>query len=145
MAAKIVGVTSGCFDMFHQGHLVYLQRCRSFCDQLVVAVDSDELVKAVKGDKRPLIPEEERLDIISNVSVVQSAVILRKVEDLNEVVLQFKAKRFFKSATFLEKKFRREMVYGLQGTGAELVTIPDITGVTSTTKLIARICERYKS
>ena len=52
--------TNGCFDLLHVGHVKYLQKARSLGDLLVLGLNSDASVRRLKGDKRPLIGEEER-------------------------------------------------------------------------------------
>jgi len=49
----IIGFTNGCFDLFHEGHIHFLTACRRQCDYLIVAVNSDEYCRRVKGDGRP--------------------------------------------------------------------------------------------
>lgn len=49
-----IGLTNGCFDLFHVGHVAMLQEAASYCDDLIVAVDGDSLTRANKGDGRPL-------------------------------------------------------------------------------------------
>ena len=134
----ITGLTSGCFDLFHFSHLLYLQRCRSLCDRLIVGVDSDELVKKSKGDSRPIIPENERLELISNLGIVHTAFILKRVEDLDDVAKKFGVNKLFKHQSF----WNMENVFGI-GTGAELVIIQDIPGMVSTSQIIDRIVGRY--
>lgn len=135
----IVGLTSGCFDLFHHGHLTYLQRCRSQCDRLIVGVDSDEMVRAAKGPLRPIITEAHRFDIVSNQSVVYCAFILRKLEHLSAAVKRYKVNKLFKHESF----WNMENVYGLDA-GAELAIVPDIPGMISTTQIIQTILERYQ-
>lgn len=135
----VTGLTSGCFDLFHFSHLLYLQRCRSHCDRLIVGVDSDELVKKSKGDLRPIIPENERLELIANLGIVHKAFILKQVEDLDDVAKKFGVARVFKHQSF----WNMDNVYGIRGTGAELVIVQDIPGMISTSQIIDRIINRY--
>jgi len=62
--------TNGCFDVLHNGHVRYLAEARSLGDALVVAVNSDASVKLIKGPKRPITPEEERLELLAAFSFV---------------------------------------------------------------------------
>ena len=57
---NVVVTTNGCFDVLHLGHLRYLQAARQLGDLLVVAVNSDSSVRELKGENRPLVPEDER-------------------------------------------------------------------------------------
>lgn len=66
---KIVGLTSGSYDLFHHLHLVYLKRCRRRCGILVVGVDSDDLVRSRQCSHRPLAPEHQRVAIVSDLSL----------------------------------------------------------------------------
>ncbi|MBX9906697.1 adenylyltransferase/cytidyltransferase family protein [Patescibacteria group bacterium] len=60
-------LTSGTFDLFHVGHAQYLEKAKSLGDLLIVGVDSDEKVRERKGPGRPIVPEDERVAIISHV------------------------------------------------------------------------------
>lgn len=56
-----IGFANGCFDLFHEGHRHFLQACRSQCDYLVVAVNSDAYCRRVKGSDRPYEPLAKRM------------------------------------------------------------------------------------
>ena len=62
--AKIV-LANGCFDLFHVGHIRYLSGAKALGDCLIVGINSDEQVRNLKGDNRPLMPEWERAEIVS--------------------------------------------------------------------------------
>jgi glycerol-3-phosphate cytidylyltransferase len=70
---KIVGYTCGVFDLFHIAHLNLLRNARGFCDILVVGVSTDELAMEYKG-KKPIIPYEERAEIVRNIKYVDLVV-----------------------------------------------------------------------
>ena len=61
-----VVLTSGSFDLIHLGHVKYLGRAKEFGDVLVVGVDSDAKIRKRKGDDRPMVPEEERLELLAH-------------------------------------------------------------------------------
>ena len=136
----IVGLTSGCFDLVHFGHVVYLERCKALCDKLVVGVDSDAMVAAAKGENRPIIPALERLELVNSLHPVDSAFILEKLGDLSEIARQFRVNRVFKHEGFRDL----EHVVGVTDTDAELVIVPDVDGMVSTTAIIDRVRERYR-
>lgn len=131
----IVGLTSGCFDLIHYGHLHYLERCRTLCDKLIVGVDSDEMVKRAKGPQRPFIPELERLALINSIAVVDAAFLLRSLDELHAMTVQFGVKKVFKHQGFRDLK----NVVGVTGTGAELVIVDDVAGLVSTTEIVKRV------
>lgn len=62
--------TNGCFDILHVGHVRYLNEARALGDLLVVGLNSDESVKRLKGDSRPVQPESDRAEILSNLKCV---------------------------------------------------------------------------
>ena len=73
MEKEIVGYTTGVFDLFHIGHLNLLQQAKSNCDRLIVGVSTDELVETYKN-KTPIIPFEERIEIVSALKCVDEVV-----------------------------------------------------------------------
>ena len=73
MKNDIVGYTTGVFDLFHIGHLRLLQKAKSSCDRLIVGVSTDELVATYKN-KKPIIPYEERVEIVSALKCVDEVV-----------------------------------------------------------------------
>lgn len=73
MEKKIVGYTTGVFDMFHIGHLNILKRAKEHCDYLIVGVSTDELCENYKK-KRPIVPFEERKAIVEAIRYVDQVV-----------------------------------------------------------------------
>ena len=71
---KIIGYTTGVYDMFHIGHLNILKRAKAQCDYLIVGVSTDELVQKEKN-KTPVIPWEERAQIIESIRYVDEVVV----------------------------------------------------------------------
>lgn len=74
-AGKVVVFTNGVFDLIHPGHLRYLQASRRHGDVLVVGVNSDRSVRAIKGKSRPVTPEHERAEILAALSCVDAVVV----------------------------------------------------------------------
>ncbi len=68
-------LTNGCFDMLHVGHIRYLQGAKALGGRLVVAINSDASVQKIKGPKRPLMPENERAEIIAALEGVDAVVV----------------------------------------------------------------------
>ena len=70
-----VVLTNGCFDVLHAGHVRYLEGARALGDVLVVGINSDKQVSALKGEGRPLLSERERAEIIASLEVVDLVTI----------------------------------------------------------------------
>ncbi len=75
-----VVMTQGSFDLFHIGHKAYLAVARSLGDILVVGVDSDEKITRRKGKNRPVVPQEERLDVLAGLRSVD-VLVLKNADD----------------------------------------------------------------
>lgn len=75
---KIVVTTNGCFDILHVGHVQYLSEAASKGDILIVGVNSDEVVKKLKGSNRPIQSEKDRVALIGALKMVDCAFIFRE-------------------------------------------------------------------
>ncbi|MBZ5572667.1 MAG: adenylyltransferase/cytidyltransferase family protein [Acidobacteriia bacterium] len=74
-AGESVTLANGCFDLLHVGHVRYLHAAKQLGGRLVVAVNSDDSVRTLKGEGRPLMPAEERAEILSALAAVDAVVI----------------------------------------------------------------------
>ncbi len=85
--ARIV-FANGCFDLLHVGHVRYLEAARALGDLLIVAINSDEQVRVLKGDSRPFMPERERAEIVASIRAVDIVTIFHEptVEELLRVI-----------------------------------------------------------
>ena len=79
-----IGYTTGVFDMFHIGHLNILKRAKEQCEYLIVGVSTDELVQDYKS-KTPIIPYEERCEIVSSIKYVDETVSQSDMDKLKAV------------------------------------------------------------
>ncbi|MEI7591315.1 MAG: D-glycero-beta-D-manno-heptose 1-phosphate adenylyltransferase, partial [Deltaproteobacteria bacterium] len=86
---KTIVFTNGCFDILHVGHIRYLTEAKRNGDVLVVAVNSDESVRIIKGEKRPIVPEAERAEMLASLTVVDFVVIFNEPTPA-EVILYLK-------------------------------------------------------
>ena len=66
----LIGFTNGCFDVLHVGHIRYLEQAKRECDILVIGVNSDDSVKKLKGNARPVNPEGARLEVLASLEQV---------------------------------------------------------------------------
>ena len=71
---KKIVFTNGCFDILHIGHLTYLQEAKKMGDFLIVAVNSDESIKRIKGTHRPIVSLENRMGLLAGLAVVDAVI-----------------------------------------------------------------------
>jgi D-beta-D-heptose 7-phosphate kinase/D-beta-D-heptose 1-phosphate adenosyltransferase len=68
-------LTNGCFDLLHPGHIQSLEAARALGDYLIVAINSDSSIKTIKGPTRPILPENERAELLAALEPVDAVVI----------------------------------------------------------------------
>ena len=79
-AGKRIVFTNGVFDLLHPGHIRYLAEARAHGDVLVVAINSDRSVRAIKGPERPINPEPERAEVLAALAAVDAVVIFDEAD-----------------------------------------------------------------
>jgi D-glycero-beta-D-manno-heptose 1-phosphate adenylyltransferase len=84
-AGEKITLTNGCFDVLHVGHVRYLKAAKELGGKLVVAVNSDSSTRALKGNGRPRMPEQERAEILAALADVD-AVVVFDAPDVREIV-----------------------------------------------------------
>lgn len=84
-AGERVTLTNGCFDILHVGHIRYLQAAHNLGGKVIVAVNSDDSVRVLKGEGRPVMPAEERAEILAALSNVD-AVIVFPEKDVRAII-----------------------------------------------------------
>ena len=135
---KRVVFTNGCFDLIHVGHTRYLEEAKKLGDILIVAVNSDQSVRTIKGKKRPIIPEEERAEVLSALQCVDFVVIFHEPDPLNIISL-LKPDVLVKGGDWSEDAIiGREVVESI---GGKVVRIPEIKGASSSS-IIDKIVNR---
>lgn len=133
--AKIV-LTQGVFDLVHEGHARYLEAARQLGDLLIVGVDSDALTKQRKGPSRPVVPEDERIEMLAHLRHVD-AIIKREIHnDINYLIKLVRPDVLVTSSSTHD--FPEEVVSSLRNYCGEIVTYPPL-GVTSTTARIRQL------
>ncbi|MYF99577.1 D-glycero-beta-D-manno-heptose 1-phosphate adenylyltransferase [Candidatus Poribacteria bacterium] len=138
---KVVVTTNGCFDVLHLGHLRYLQAAQQQGDILVVAINSDSSVRELKGENRPLVPEEERAEMLAGLECVDYVVIFPELTPV-ELLSDLKPNIHVKGGDYkLEQLIERDVV---ENNGGKVIVGLNVPGK-STTNLIDVICERYGS
>lgn len=136
---KQVVFTNGCFDLLHAGHVKYLQKARALGDLLVLGLNSDASVRRLKGEKRPLIDEEERAHLLAALDCIDYVVIFEEDTPL-ELITALKPHILAKGGDYTADKVVGKDVVEAYGGRVELVSFVDGK---STTNIIERILERY--
>jgi len=115
--ARIV-LANGCFDLFHVGHLRYLEGAAALADVLIVAVNSDEQARRLKGEGRPHMPENERAEIVAGVRCVDLVTIFNE-PTVEELLLALKPDFHAKGTDYATETVpEREIVRSYGGTVA---------------------------
>jgi len=136
-----IAFTNGCFDILHVGHVRYLRKARQAGDCLVLALNSDASVRAIKGEKRPLIPESERAEVVAALDCVDYVTLFAETTPLRLIEL-LRPEVLVKGADWPE-----EAVVGRDAVlswGGRVVLCPLIEGV-STTNIVAKLLQVYGS
>ena len=136
----IIGYTSGVFDLFHIGHLNLLKNAKGLCDKLIVGVTTDELV-AYKN-KKPVIPFEERLEIVRNIKFVD-AVIPQESMNKFEVWEKLKYDVMFVGDDWHNTPKWQNFEKEFNEVGVKIIYFPYTKGVSST--LINEILQRERN
>ncbi len=132
---KTIVMTNGCFDLLHVGHIKLLSASKNMGDVLIVAIDDDESVKALKGEERPIIGSRERLRIIGALDSVDY-VTLFSTKELEQVIEAVRPDILTKGSNYTtETVLGREIV---ERFGGRVAVIP-ITEAVSSTRIINQI------
>lgn len=138
-AGKTIVFTNGCFDILHVGHVRYLGEAKKLGDILVLALNSDTSVRAIKGEKRPLVPEDERADIMAALESIDYVILFddptpqRLIEYLQPDIL-------VKGGDWAEAAIAGADF--VKASGGRVITIP-LTEGRSTTNIVEKIRQVY--
>jgi D-glycero-beta-D-manno-heptose 1-phosphate adenylyltransferase len=134
-AGNTIVFTNGVFDLLHPGHVRYLQQARALGDALIVGVNSDRSVRAIKGPSRPITTEDERAELVAALSCVDGAVVFD--EDTPwQLIAALQPDVLVKGADWAENAIvGRDIV---EARGGRVVRIPIESGY-ATTAIIERI------
>jgi D-beta-D-heptose 7-phosphate kinase/D-beta-D-heptose 1-phosphate adenosyltransferase len=137
---KRIVFTNGCFDLLHVGHVRYLEAARALGDILIIGINSDPSVRGLKGPWRPILPLEERAEILSGLGCVDYVTAFDEATPL-ELVILLRPHVLVKGGDWTkEDVVGREVV---EGSGGEVVIFPFVAG-SSTTNIIETILKRYE-
>ncbi|HVO65440.1 MAG TPA: D-glycero-beta-D-manno-heptose 1-phosphate adenylyltransferase [Syntrophales bacterium] len=138
---KKIVFTNGCFDIIHVGHTRYLEEAKKQGDVLVLGLNSDDSVRSLKGQKRPVVPENERADVVAALESVDFVTIFPELTPL-ELIEYLKPDVLVKGGNWKE-----EQVVGRKSVekwGGRVIIIPEVKG-SSTTNIIEKILAAYSN
>jgi D-beta-D-heptose 7-phosphate kinase/D-beta-D-heptose 1-phosphate adenosyltransferase len=138
---KKIAFTNGCFDILHVGHVRYLREAKKTADVLVLALNSDSSVRSLKGEKRPLMNEKERAEILAALEFIDFVTIFEELTPL-ELINYLKPDILIKGGDWPEEKVvgREE----IKKWGGRVAIIPEVEGK-STTNIVEKIRKLYCS
>ena len=138
-AGRRIVFTNGCFDILHVGHVRYLKSAKALGGALIVGLNSDKSVKRIKGDKRPIVPEGERAEVLSSLRFVDYVVLFDEPDPYNTIAA-IKPDILVKGGDWsLENIVGRDIV---ESYGGEVHTLPFIEGASSS-RMIEDIIKKY--
>jgi rfaE bifunctional protein nucleotidyltransferase chain/domain len=136
---KKVVFTNGCFDILHAGHTRYLREAKKLGDVLILALNSDNSVRSIKGEKRPIVPEAERAEVVSSLASVDYVTVFDELTPL--ALIEFlQPDVIVKGGDWAEKDIVGAEAVGKWG--GRVAIMPEIEGA-STTNVIEKVLQVY--
>ncbi|HEX2172384.1 MAG TPA: D-glycero-beta-D-manno-heptose 1-phosphate adenylyltransferase [Dehalococcoidia bacterium] len=141
---RLVVFTNGCFDLIHSGHVRYLAAARALGDHLIVGLNSDDSVRRLKGAGRPILPAEDRADILAALRAVDYVVVFDD-DTAEPLVAALQPDIYVKGGDYRAgtdggKPLPEAAIVARYGGRVELV---DLHAGRSTTDIIRTVLERY--
>ncbi|MDD4241008.1 MAG: D-glycero-beta-D-manno-heptose 1-phosphate adenylyltransferase [Smithellaceae bacterium] len=138
---KKIAFTNGCFDILHVGHVRYLQEARKTADVLVLGLNSDSSVRAIKGEKRPLVTESERAEVLAALECIDFVTIFPELTPL-DLICFLKPDILIKGGDWPED----QVVGGkeIREWGGHVTIVPEVAGK-STTNIVEKVLSVYRT
>jgi D-beta-D-heptose 7-phosphate kinase/D-beta-D-heptose 1-phosphate adenosyltransferase len=138
-AGKRIVFTNGCFDILHVGHVRYLTAAKALGDVLIVGLNSDRSVRQIKEPRRPVVPEDQRAEVLAGLQCIDYIVLFDEPDPL-VLIRTLRPDILVKGDDWPE-----EQIIGadfVKAGGGKVVRIPVVPD-TSTSEIIARIVARF--
>jgi D-beta-D-heptose 7-phosphate kinase/D-beta-D-heptose 1-phosphate adenosyltransferase len=136
---RTIVFTNGCFDLLHVGHIRYLEAARSLGDCLVVGLNTDESVRRLKGEGRPLVSEFERAEVLASLQAVDYVTLFHE-DTPSELISLLQPHIHVKGGDYRAEELPE--AEAVQSVGGRIVILP-ITEGRSTTRLVESILENH--
>ena len=138
-AGERLVLTNGVFDLLHVGHVRYLAEARALGDGLIIAVNSDESVRGFKDPLRPIVPLDERMEMLASLACVDYALPFETRTPV-PLVEAIRPAIYVKGGDYTEDDLPEAKV--VRGYGGQVQILSLVAG-RSTTNIIARVCAAY--
>jgi rfaE bifunctional protein nucleotidyltransferase chain/domain len=136
---KKIAFTNGCFDILHVGHVRYLREARKTGDILILGLNSDASVRAIKGERRPLVTQEDRAEVVASLASVDYVTLFDEMTPL-KLIEYLRPDVLVKGGDWKE-----ELVVGgdaVRSWGGRIVIVP-LTEGASTTTIVEKVLRIY--
>lgn len=130
-------LTNGCFDILHTGHARYLEQARALGDALLVALNSDASVRALKGPRRPVNPAPDRAELLAALRAVDGVVVFEE-ERLTRLIEAIRPHVYAKGGDYTLETLDPGERQALEQCGADIRILPLVPGK-STTEILRRV------
>ena len=130
-AGKKLVMTNGCFDLLHPGHVYYLSRAKKLGDKLLVALNSDCSVRALKGSERPLRNEKDRATMLAALESVDYVVVFRETT-AEKILKAVRPDIYVKGGDYTPESLHRGEVTAVQDKGGRIRILPKLEGHSTT-------------
>ncbi len=133
-AGKRLVFTNGCFDLLHSGHVRYLQQARALGDALLVALNGDDSVRALKGPARPVNAEEDRAEVLAALACVDYVTIFH-TERVTDLVREIRPHIYAKGGDYTVSSLDPGERAALEEAGTDIRILPLVPGKSTTSTL----------
>lgn len=137
MKKKVIVFTCGCYDLFHVGHLQTIVEAKKLGNYVIVGISSDSVIKKAKGYGRPIIPQKQRVKIISEIGAVDE-VIIGKNKDFVDFILDRKPDIYLKGGDYNINKINQDERKAIESYDGKIMFTKHIRK-TSTTNIIEEV------